>query len=57
MCGWLKDKFGISWQVVPPVLGQMLNDKDKEKARRVMQAMMGMKKIIIADLKKAYEGK
>ena len=54
MCGWLKDKFGISWQVVPPILGKMLNDKDKEKAGRVMKAMMGMKKIIIADLKKAY---
>ena len=54
MCGWLKDKFGISWQIVPPVLGQMLTDKDKTKAGRVMHAMMQMKKIIIADLKKAY---
>jgi len=56
MCGWLKDKFGVSWQIVPPVLGEMLTDKDKTKAGRVMQAMMGMKKIIIADLKKAYNG-
>jgi predicted 3-demethylubiquinone-9 3-methyltransferase (glyoxalase superfamily) len=56
MCGWLKDKFGVSWQIVPPVLGEMLSDKDKTKAGRVMQAMMGMKKIIIADLQKAYNG-
>lgn len=57
MCGWLKDKFGLSWQIVPPALGEMLGDKDREKAGRVMQAMMGMKKIIISDLKKAYDGK
>jgi predicted 3-demethylubiquinone-9 3-methyltransferase (glyoxalase superfamily) len=44
----------VSWQIVPPILGQMLTDKDKAKAGRVMQAMMQMKKIIIADLKKAY---
>lgn len=56
MCGWLKDKFGVSWQIVPPVLGEMLNDKDKAKAGRVMHAMMQMKKIIIADLEKAYDG-
>ena len=56
MCGWLKDKFGVSWQIVPPVLGEMLVDKDRTKAGRVMQAMMGMKKIIIADLNKAYNG-
>lgn len=56
MCGWLKDKFGVSWQIVPPILGEMLSDKDKAKAGRVMQSMMGMKKIIIADLKKAYNG-
>ena len=55
-CGWLKDKFGLSWQVIPPILGQLLQDKDPEKAGRVMQAMMQMDKIIIADLKKAYEG-
>ena len=56
MCGWLKDKFGVSWQIVPPELGQMLSDKDKAKAGSVMQAMMGMKKLIIADLRKAYNG-
>lgn len=56
MCGWLKDKFGLSWQIVPPILGEMLKDKDRERAGRVMKAMMGMQKIIIADLKKAYEG-
>lgn len=56
-CGWLKDKFGLSWQVVPPVLGQMLSDADREKAGRVMQAMMKMDKIILADLHKAYDGK
>jgi len=57
VCGWLKDKFGLSWQITPPILGELLNDKDKAKAGRVMQAMMKMKKIIIADLKKAAEGK
>jgi len=56
MCGWLKDKFGLSWQIIPPVLGEMLGDKDREKAGRVMQAMMQMTKIDIAGLKKAYEG-
>ena len=53
MCGWLKDKFGLSWQIVPPILGELLGDKDPAKAGRVMQAMMKMKKIIIADLTKA----
>ena len=57
MCGWLKDKFGLSWQIVPPVLGKLLGDTDQAKAGRVMQAMMKMKKIIIADLQKAYDGK
>jgi predicted 3-demethylubiquinone-9 3-methyltransferase (glyoxalase superfamily) len=56
MCGWLKDKFGISWQIVPPVLGKLLGDKDSAKSGRVMQAMMKMKKIIIADLEKAAAG-
>jgi predicted 3-demethylubiquinone-9 3-methyltransferase (glyoxalase superfamily) len=56
MCGWLKDKFGISWQIVPPVLGKLLRDKDPAKSARVMQAMMKMKKIIIADLEKASNG-
>jgi predicted 3-demethylubiquinone-9 3-methyltransferase (glyoxalase superfamily) len=54
MCGWLKDKFGLSWQIVPPQLVKMLGDKDTVKAGKVMQAMMQMKKIIIADLEKAY---
>ena len=56
MCGWLKDKFGLSWQIVPSNLLKMLGDKDKAKASRVMQAMMKMKKLIIADLEKAYSG-
>ena len=55
-CGWLKDKFGLSWQVNPTVLGQMLQDKDPDKANRVMQAMLKMHKIDIATLKKAYDG-
>lgn len=54
MCGWLKDQFGVSWQIVPPVLMEMHADKDPVKASNVMQAMMKMKKIIIADLEKAY---
>jgi len=54
-CGWLKDKFGVSWQIVPTVLGQMLNDKDPQKSQRVMQAMLQMKKIDIAALTRAYE--
>ena len=53
MCGWLKDKFGISWQIVPPILVDLLGDKDKAKAGRVMQTMMKMKKIVIADLENA----
>jgi len=56
-CGWLKDKFGLSWQVVPTVLTEMLRDKDARKSRRVMEAMLKMKKIDIATLKRAYEGK
>ncbi len=55
MCGWLKDQFGVSWQIVPPVLLELHADKDPAKAGRVMQAMMKMKKIIIADLEKAYK--
>lgn len=46
-CGWLRDKFGVSWQIIPPILGQMLGDKDREKANRVMQAMLKMHKINI----------
>ena len=54
-CGWLKDKFGVSWQVIPPVLGDMLNDEDDAKSHRVMQAMLQMGKIEIQKLKEAYE--
>ena len=52
-CGWLKDKFGLSWQVVPKALGELLSDKNGEKAGRVMQAMLKMQKIVIEDLQKA----
>lgn len=55
-CGWLTDRFGVSWQVVPRVLGEMLNDADPEKANRVMNAMLQMRKIEIEGLKRAYEG-
>ena len=54
-CGWLTDKFGVSWQIVPTVLPEMLRDKDPEKARRVMQAMLKMVKLDIKALKQAYE--
>ena len=54
-CGWLKDKYGLSWQIVPSVLVEMLQDKDAEKSKRVMQAMLQMSKIDIAALKQAYE--
>ena len=53
-CGWLKDKFGLSWQVNPTILGEMLRDPDPQKAERVTEAMLKMKKIDIAALKKAY---
>lgn len=56
-CGWLKDKYGLSWQVVPTVLTELLRDKDPEKANRVMRAMLQMDKIDIPTLKQAYEGK
>jgi len=49
-CGWVKDRFGLSWQVIPNVLGQLLSDTDRAKAGRVMQAMLKMKKIVVADL-------
>src|SRR5450755_1528127 len=55
-CGWLKDKFGVSWQIIPTTLIKLMSDKDRVKAGRVMQAMLQMKKIDIAGLKKAYEG-
>ncbi len=57
MCGWLKDKFGLSWQVVPRAVTEMLQDKNREKANRVMQELLTMKKIDIAKLKKAYDRK
>ena len=56
-CGWLKDKFGLSWQITPIILGELLADKDPEKAKRVMNAMLQMKKIEIEPLRRAYEGK
>ena len=55
-CGWLKDKFGLSWQIVPIRLSELLADPDQEKAQRVMQAMLKMKKIEIAELERAADG-
>ncbi len=55
-CGWLKDKFGLSWQIVPAILGKLLNSPNKEKSKRAMQAMMQMGKLDIAALQKAYDG-
>lgn len=52
-CGWLQDKFGVSWQIIPPTLGELLQDKDREKAGRVLQAMLKMQKIDIQTLKDA----
>jgi predicted 3-demethylubiquinone-9 3-methyltransferase (glyoxalase superfamily) len=57
MCGWVKDKFGISWQVIPSSLMKYLNDPDPEKSKRVMEAMLKMNKIIIKDLENAYNQK
>jgi predicted 3-demethylubiquinone-9 3-methyltransferase (glyoxalase superfamily) len=54
-CGWLKDRFGLSWQIIPPDLGRLLGDPDRAKAARVMQAMMSMTKIDIAGLHAAHE--
>jgi len=54
-CGWLKDKFGLSWQIIPTALGKMLSDKDSEKSKRVMKAMLQMDKIDIRTLKQAYD--
>ncbi|MGC1448934.1 MAG: VOC family protein [Candidatus Sulfotelmatobacter sp.] len=56
-CGWLKDKFGLSWQIIPTVLTDLLQDKDPEKSQRVMKAMLRMGKIDIAGLQKAYSQK
>ena len=55
-CGWLQDKFGVSWQVVPTLLGKLLGDKDAAKANRVMQAMLKMTKLDVAGLQRAYDG-
>jgi len=55
-CGWLKDKYGLSWQIVPTAMGDMLKDKDKEKLARVTEAFVKMKKFDIAALKRAYKG-
>lgn len=55
-CGWLQDKFGVSWQIVPAVLGKMMADKDPKKSERVLSALMKMKKLDIAGLESAYEG-
>jgi len=55
-CGWLKDKYGITWQIVPTILGQLMSDPDPEKAARVTQAMLKMIKLDIAELKRAYLG-
>jgi predicted 3-demethylubiquinone-9 3-methyltransferase (glyoxalase superfamily) len=55
-CGWLKDRFGVSWQIVPTVLVEMMSDRDKEKSGRVMEAMLQMKKLDIAELERAFEG-
>ena len=57
ICGWLKDKYGVSWQVVPVALGEMMQDEDITKTDRVMAALLKMKKLDIAKLKKAYLGK
>lgn len=56
MCGWVRDKYGLSWQVVPRILGELMGDEDREKAKRVTEAMLGMRKIEIAELQRAYEG-
>ena len=56
-CGWLQDKYGVSWQIVPTILGEMMQDKDEEKSERVMKAMLQMVKIDIQGLKKAYDGR
>ena len=55
-CGWLKDKYGLSWQVIPKVLSQLLGDPDSEKSQRAMKAMLQMKKIDIEKIKRAYDG-
>jgi len=56
-CGWLKDKYGLTWQIIPNALTELMSDRDPEKSTAVFQAMMKMNKIVIADLKQAHEGK
>jgi len=56
-CGWLKDKYGLSWQIIPSILGKLLQDKNPEKSKRVMDAMLKMVKIDIKALKQAYGNK
>jgi predicted 3-demethylubiquinone-9 3-methyltransferase (glyoxalase superfamily) len=56
-CGWLKDKFGLSWQIVPTVLAKLMSDKDPAKTQRVMQALLQMTKLDIQKLQQAYDGK
>lgn len=56
-CGWISDRFGVTWQIVPTALGRMLRDKDAEKSKRVMQAMLKMVKLDIAALEAAYDGR
>src|SRR5438093_7355993 len=55
-CGWLKDKYGVSWQIIPTILGEMISDPNRAKSQRVVEAMLKMKKIEIEGLKKAYAG-
>lgn len=55
-CGWLKDKYGLSWQIVPKQMGEMMKNSDPEKSKRVMDAVLKMKKLDIAQLQKAYDG-
>jgi predicted 3-demethylubiquinone-9 3-methyltransferase (glyoxalase superfamily) len=55
-CGWLKDKYGLSWQIVPTAMDEMMKDKDEKKMARVTEAFLKMKKFDLAELKKAYEG-
>lgn len=56
-CGWVKDKYGLSWQIVPKQLGELMSDKDREKSGRVLQAMLKMKKLDVKGLQDAYDGK
>jgi predicted 3-demethylubiquinone-9 3-methyltransferase (glyoxalase superfamily) len=55
-CGWLKDKYGLSWQIIPKALGRLMGDKDPEKSKRVMMAMLQMSKIDVQGLQRAYDG-